>query len=87
MNNKNSYLKYSKSEVPWIDKIPSHWKFQRNGALFKQRNETGFSDLPILEVSLRTGVRIRDFEGSKRKQIMSDSKKYKGPPRGISLTT
>jgi hypothetical protein len=30
-----------------------------------------------LEVSLKTDVRVRDFENSKRKQIMSDLGKYK----------
>ena len=30
--------------------------------LFAQRNQTGFANLPILEVSLRTGVRVRDFD-------------------------
>ncbi|MGH3644335.1 MAG: hypothetical protein ACRDUX_35555 [Mycobacterium sp.] len=42
-----------------------------------QRNQTGQSDLPILEVSLRTGVRVRDFDASNRKQVMSDKEKYK----------
>ncbi|NJL59311.1 MAG: restriction endonuclease subunit S, partial [Desulfobacteraceae bacterium] len=55
---------------------------QRNGRLFAQRNQTGFPDLPILEVSLKTGVRIRDFVNSKRKQIMEDHSKYKKAERG-----
>jgi type I restriction enzyme S subunit len=50
---------------------------RRNGRLFAQRNETGHPDLPILEVSLRTGVRVRDLDNSKRKQMMDDRGKYK----------
>lgn len=65
------------SGVDWLGDIPSHWEVRRNGRLFYQRNETGFSGLPILEVSLRTGVRVRDLRGSERKQIMSDREKYK----------
>jgi type I restriction enzyme S subunit len=57
--------------------VPAHWEIRRNGRLFVQRNETGFSDLPILEVSLRTGVRVRTFGGSQRKQAMFDRNKYK----------
>ena len=57
--------------------MPEHWEVRRNGRLFNQRNETGFADLPILEVSLRTGVRVRNFESSDRKQVMSDRNKYK----------
>lgn len=49
----------------------------RNGRLFGHRVETGFPDLPILEVSLRTGVRVRDMENLKRKQVMSQKEKYK----------
>ena len=65
------------SGVDWIGEIPAHWEVRRNGRLFAQRNETGFADLPILEVSLRTGVRVRDFKNSDRKQLMSDRDKYK----------
>ena len=65
------------SGVEWLGDVPEHWEMQRNGRLFAQRNETGFGDLPILEVSLRTGVRVRDFENSDRKQVMADREKYK----------
>src|SRR5690606_3699818 len=50
---------------------------RRNGRLFAQRKETGFPDLPILEVSLRTGVRVRNFDGPTRKQVMADPAQYK----------
>lgn len=68
-------MKYS--GVEWLGKVPEHWEVRRNGRLFAQRNETGFGHLPVLEVSLRTGVRVRDFEKSERKQVMSDRDKYK----------
>lgn len=54
----------------------------RNGRLFGHRVETGFPDLPILEVSLRTGVRVRDMENLKRKQVMSQKQKYKRAAKG-----
>ncbi|MFL9583661.1 restriction endonuclease subunit S [Stenotrophomonas sp. AB1(2024)] len=44
--------------------------------------ETGFPDLPILEVSLRTGVRVRDMDNLKRKQVMSQKEKYKRAVKG-----
>ncbi|HQI26543.1 MAG TPA: restriction endonuclease subunit S [Sedimentisphaerales bacterium] len=71
------YPAYKDSGLPWLATIPAHWEVRRNGRLFVQRNETGFPDLPILEVSLKTGVRVRDFDTSKRKQVMSDREKYK----------
>jgi len=71
------YPEMKDSGVPWLGEVPEHWDVARNGRLFTQRNETGISDLPILEVSLKTGVRVRDFESSSRKQVMSDHDKYK----------
>ncbi len=70
------------SGLPWLGQIPAHWELRRNGRLFRQRNETGFPELPILEVSLNTGVRVRDFENATRKQVMSDREKYKRARQG-----
>jgi type I restriction enzyme, S subunit len=71
------YPEYRDSGLPWLGRIPAHWEVRRNGRLFAQRNETGYPDLPVLEVSLRTGVSLRDFENSARKQMMSEREKYK----------
>ena len=75
--NLRPYPEYKESGLPWLGRIPAHWDVGRNGRLFAQRNENGFGELPILEVSLRTGVRVRDMENLKRKQMMSDREKYK----------
>ena len=83
MNTKlGPYPKYKDSGIPWLGQIPEHWDVRRNGRLFAQRNETGFGELPILEVSLRTGVRVRDMDNFKRKQVMSDAEKYKRAAKG-----
>lgn len=71
------YPEYRESGLPWLGQVPEHWRVVRNGSLFGQRNQTGYAELPILEVSLRTGVRVRDFEKAARKQVMSDLGKYK----------
>jgi type I restriction enzyme S subunit len=70
------------SGLLWLGEIPAHWEVRRNGRLFTQRNETGFADLPILEVSLNTGVRVRDFGDAGRKQMMTDRDKYKRAAAG-----
>lgn len=70
------------SGLPWVPRIPEHWDVRRNGGLFSQRVETGFPDLPILEVSLRTGVRVRDMDSLKRKQVMGHREKYKRAAKG-----
>lgn len=61
--------------LSWLPRAPAHWELWRNGRLFGPRRETGFPDLPILEVSLRSGVRVRDME-SGRKQQMADRSRY-----------
>src|SRR2546421_11524311 len=76
------YPEYMDSCLPWLGQIPAHWEVRRNGSLFAQRNETGFADLPILEVSLRTGVRVRNFDGNGRKHMMADRAMYKRARRG-----
>ncbi len=76
------YPEYKDSGLAWLGNVPEHWDVCRNGRLFAQRNETGFGDLPILEVSLKTGVRVRDMENLKRKQVMSDREKYKRAVKG-----
>jgi type I restriction enzyme S subunit len=65
------------SGLDWLGDMPQHWEIRRAGRLFAQRNEVGFADLPILEVSLRTGVRVRHFGRSERKQVLTDRDKYK----------
>ena len=82
MNTKTAYPAYRDSEVPWAPRVPDDWQVLRNGRLFAHRVETGFPDLPILEVSLRTGVRVRDMGNMKRKQIMSQKEKYKRAAKG-----
>lgn len=77
-----SYPSYKPAGLSWLDQVPAHWEIKRNGQLFSQRKETGFAELPILEVSLRTGVRVRQFDGSARKQVMSDKSKYKRAAKG-----
>lgn len=80
--NPKPYSGYRESGLPWLGEIPEHWDVRRNGRLFAERVETGYEELPILEVSLRTGVRVRDMENGTRKQQMTDRSKYKRAAKG-----
>lgn len=44
------------SGVEWIGEIPEHWIIKKNRELFTERKESGSESLPILTVSLHTGV-------------------------------
>jgi type I restriction enzyme S subunit len=74
--------KLKPSDIPWLGDVPAHWDTRRNGRLFGARRETGFPDLPVLEVSIKNGVRIRDFGNGTRKQEMSDRSKYQRALQG-----
>lgn len=76
------YPDYRDSGLPWLGQVPAHWRTVRNGSLFGQRSQSGYAELPILEVSLKTGVRVRSFGKAGRKQVMSDLGKYKRAVKG-----
>lgn len=76
------YPGYRDSGLDWLPGVPAHWSLRRNGRLFAERHETGFGDLTILEVSLHTGVQVRDLQGGDRKQQMTDRDKYKRTAKG-----
>lgn len=65
------------SGVEWLGEIPAHWEVKRNGAIFDERNERGREDLPILEVSIASGVRVREFSDTKIEQRSDDLGAYK----------
>ena len=70
------------SGIEWLGDIPAHWEVIRVGRLFQQRNAPAATHLPILEVSLKTGVRVRQFDASHRKQVMSDRGSYQRAEKG-----
>jgi type I restriction enzyme S subunit len=76
------YAEMHETGLPWLGDVPAHWDVRRNGRLFGARRETGFPDLPVLEVSIRSGVRIRNFDNGGRKQEMTDRSKYQRAVRG-----
>jgi type I restriction enzyme, S subunit len=66
------------SGVPWLGDIPEHWGVVRNMALFAQRVEPGIPNLPILQVSLNSGVTSEELDQFGRpKKLIADVTKYK----------
>ncbi len=78
------YPKYKESGVEWLGKVPKDWEVKRISWLFNERNESGRTGLPILIVSLRTGVTEGsdyDEDGRPRK-LIADVEKYKFADQG-----
>jgi len=66
------------SGVPWLGDIPQHWKVVRNMALFAHRVEAGIAGLPVLQVSLRSGITAEELDQFGRpKRLIADPTKYK----------
>jgi type I restriction enzyme S subunit len=65
------------SDVEWLPEIPIHWDVKPNGSLFQERDERRRDDLPILEVSIASGVRVREFSETKVEQRSDDLGAYK----------
>jgi len=82
MHDLKPYSTYRDSGVAWLGAVPAHWELWRNGRLFTKSGGTGFPELPILEVSLKTGLRVRDLKGSNRKQVMAERAKYQCASEG-----
>jgi type I restriction enzyme S subunit len=71
------YPAYKNTGVEWLTKIPAHWEVVRNSQLFRERDQRGRTDLPILEVSIASGVRVREFSDTKIEQRSNDLRAYK----------
>ena len=68
------------SGVQWLGDIPKHWSLYRIASLYAERNENGNDELPLLSVSIHTGVSDAELsdEESSRVFIRSEDKtKYK----------
>lgn len=66
------------SGLPWLGDIPKHWLITRNSALFSHRVEKGIVGLPVLQVSLHSGVTPETFDQfGREKRYISDHSKYK----------
>jgi type I restriction enzyme S subunit len=66
------------SGIPWLGDIPQHWEVVRNMSLFAHRVEAGIAGLPVLQVSLRSGITAEDLDQFGRlKRLIANPTKYK----------
>jgi type I restriction enzyme S subunit len=66
------------SGIPWLGDIPKRWTIVRNLALFSHRVEQGIPGLPILQVSLRSGITVEPLNQFGRlKRLIAEHTKYK----------
>lgn len=77
MRGVNTGIRLRHSGIVWLGDIPTHWKVRRIATLFKQRDERSQPQLPLLEVSINSGVVVREFSKDKIEGTASDFNTYK----------
>jgi len=65
------------SGIPWLGEIPARWEVRRIAWLFRERDERGEPDLPLLEVSINAGVILREFSEERIESTAADFNTYK----------
>lgn len=70
------------SGVAWLGKIPADWKTRRLAYLFRERDERAEPDLPLLAVSINTGVSVRQLSDDRIETTAADFNTYKVARRG-----
>jgi len=70
------------SGIPWLGEIPAHWETRRVAWLFRERDERGEPDLPLLEVSINAGVVLCEFSEERIESTASDFNTYKVARQG-----
>lgn len=64
------------SGIDWLPCIPEHWDVRRIASIYDESKETGRDDLPILLVSIHSGISDREIDDDERdrKVIRSEDK-------------
>ncbi len=68
------------SGVKWLDEVPAHWEVYRLTTLYREIIEAGNDQLPILSVSIHSGVSDRQLdedEMDRKVNRSEDTAKYK----------
>jgi len=78
-----SNQRYTQSDrLDVIDSCPKDWKIYRAKTLFREKDDRGYADLPLLEVSLNHGVRLREDNEDRNAWEASDLKDMKRVGKG-----
>lgn len=68
------------SDIKWVGCFPNHWNTYRVANLYEQTSEPGLEELPILTVSINSGISDRELEDDEKDRVFvrsEDRTKYK----------
>lgn len=57
----NPFAPMKGSGIDWLGKIPAHWDVRRNFTLFRESKRSGNANLPVLSVSIHSGVSTEEL--------------------------
>jgi type I restriction enzyme S subunit len=73
-------VKMKDSGVEWLGKVPEHWVTRRVAALFREVIRPGVQDLPVLSISIHSGISDDELSADERDRkvsLIEDREKYK----------
>lgn len=73
----NPQALFKHSDLEWLGDIPKHWALRRCANLFTEIDERNEPALPLLNVSLNTGVTVRMFSDERIESVAEDFANYK----------
>ena len=61
------------SEIVWLGPVPSHWTTVRIGSLFREAADDGIDGLPMLSVSIHSGISDKELDEVEMERKVSRS--------------
>ncbi|MGS0754066.1 restriction endonuclease subunit S [Roseateles sp. GG27B] len=61
------------SEIAWLGTVPSHWTTVRIGSLFREAADDGVDGLPMLSVSIHSGISDKELDEGEMERKVSRS--------------
>jgi type I restriction enzyme S subunit len=74
--------KLRECDASWLDRIPEGWDVRRLAWLFRERDERSEPNLPLLEVSINSGVTLRELTDDRIESVAADFNTYKIARKG-----
>lgn len=73
-------VKMKDSRVEWLGQVPEHWETKRVAAMFREVIRPGQMDLPVLSISIHSGISDDELSAEQRDRkvsLIEDREKYK----------
>jgi type I restriction enzyme S subunit len=64
---------FRNSGIDWLVNVPAHWTTMRLGSLFREAADAGIEGLPMLSVSLHTGITDKELDDEEMERKVSRS--------------